>query len=301
MTDTYRTLTSFLSTRSTGEVRAGVDLSAVTWYKIGGPADYLVYPRTGKEAASLVRLCASTEIPVVVLGLGANMLVSDQGFRGVVISLTKFLNGITIRDETIDVQAGAVLEDLILSCEKKGLGGLEYLSGIPGTVGGALTMNAGIDKAEFGSVVSSVYLLNERFEVEVLQRSQIHLGYRSAPQLQNRLLLGCHLTMKSEDPKNLKEVRLEMVAKRAEKQPLEHPSCGSVFKRPPGAYVGPMIQEAGLNPDIVNVNGGAIALGHPIGCSGARIIVSLIYALKEATNYEKPVSVKVEYSAITRR
>jgi UDP-N-acetylmuramate dehydrogenase len=244
--DWKKTILTYLAQHCAGDYFIDEPLSQHTWYRIGGPADVFVYPKSVAALCDLLRQCRSCDAPAYLIGDGANILTSDAGYRGVMINLERYLNRLTFQDMTVAAGAGVLLQTLVLRCEQQQLGGLEYLAGIPGTAGGALIMNAGTDLGEIGSLVSAVDVLTDQMELVRLPAAEINFGYRRAPQLQDKIVVGCTLALKPEQESVLRKRRLNQVQQRAVKQPLEYPSCGSVFKRPPGHYVGKMIQELGL-------------------------------------------------------
>ncbi|MBD3319642.1 MAG: UDP-N-acetylmuramate dehydrogenase, partial [Chitinivibrionales bacterium] len=217
-----------------------------TSYMVGGPADIFALPETIDELAATVQFCADHGIPYFFIGTGANVLVADRGFRGVVLTVSRSLTSMVRRGVFVDVEAGVLLQNLIMFCEKNGLQGVEYLSGIPGTAGGALIMNAGVDKHEIGAVVESVSILDSNGTVATVPQDAISFSYRAAPELQGKTIIGCRLKLALSDSEQLKETRLAQIRKRCAAQPLDLPSCGSVFKRPPGYYVGKLVEDLGL-------------------------------------------------------
>ena len=239
-------LQKFFDTQFAGTCLHDEPLARHTWYCIGGPSDFLAYPANVEDLQRLLQRCRELDVPTYMLGEGANLLVSDSGYRGVMISLTRGLTASDVNNTQVTVEAGALLKDVISFCERHGLGGIEGLSGIPGTIGGALTMNAGANHGEIDDCVASVSLLNTAFEMVELSREQIAFGYRSAPELQDTCILGCTLQLQHDDTERLRQFRLRQIAEREAKQPLDCPSCGSVFKRPAGCYVGKMVEELGL-------------------------------------------------------
>jgi UDP-N-acetylmuramate dehydrogenase len=239
-------LLTYLNKNFAGNYLLDELLSQHTWYRIGGPADVFVYPQHIEDLIDLLSHCRTLDIETCIIGEGANILVHDAGYRGVIIHLAKYINKIAVEGEIITADAGAFLRDLVLLCEKHSLGGMECLSGIPGTVGGALIMNAGTHRGEIGERVSEVSLLNEDCEPIVMDRSHISFKYRNVPELQGHVLLGCKMVLSHEEETILKERRIAQLKERAAKQPVEYPSCGSVFKRPPGYYVGKMVEDLGL-------------------------------------------------------
>lgn len=236
----------FLKHKFEGDFLINEPLTNHTWYKIGGPVDFLVYPKNLIDLKNILSFCLTGQIPVYFLGLGANILVNDPGLRGVIIKLSGYFNFIEKSGDLLKVGAGTRLQDLIIFCEKNELGGLEYLSGIPGTVGGALIMNAGIDKGVISDVVEEVLCLDIDFNELNLKKSEISFGYRSAPELQDKIIFSCFLKFTHQDEEKLRKIRLEQLEKRRKTQPVEYPSCGSVFKRPPGYFAGKLIEDAGL-------------------------------------------------------
>ncbi len=223
-----------------------ISLCDHTWYKTGGKTDFLIYPHNEEELKQILILCDELEIPKFILGGGANVLVSDNGFRGVIIKLSRYLNTMVCKNNQIEVEAGADLQQLIIYCEGCSLGGLQYLSGIPGTVGGALMMNAGTDKGEIGNVVTSVKVIDPQFNTISYSADQIDFCYRYVPQLEDKVILSSILTLTPQPEDELKTIRRELISLRKKKQPLEYPSCGSVFKRPKGNYAGKLIDDLGL-------------------------------------------------------
>lgn len=229
-----------------GEFSFDEPLNNHTWYKIGGAAAVLCSPESEDSLISLLKKCREYEVGFFILGDGANVLVSDSGYDGVVITLKNSMDKCFVHDLTLFAEAGAYLNDVILLAQDNGLAGLESLSGIPGTLGGALYMNAGIDSGNIGDVVDKVMILNENFEMVTLEAKDIDFGYRNVPQLNDKIILATMLKMKPSSSEELSKFRGELLQKRAEKQPLGCPSCGSVFKRPNGFFVGKMVQDLGL-------------------------------------------------------
>lgn len=239
-------LKKLLSEDFKGEFSLNEPLKNHTWYKIGGPADVIAYPKNIDDLKLIINFCKQKNTPYYIIGEGANLLVSDFGFRGVIIKLNRFFNSFQIKDMIIIADAGVSFNDLILYCEEKNLGGLEYLSGIPGSVGGMLMMNAGTSKGEIGEILEKVCYLDENLNVSILDKTQITFDYRYVKEFQDKILLTCELKVREDDGNRLKKLRLAQLQMRAAKQPLEYPSCGSVFKRPENHYVGKMVEDLHL-------------------------------------------------------
>ncbi|MBD3420312.1 MAG: UDP-N-acetylmuramate dehydrogenase [Chitinivibrionales bacterium] len=241
-----QSLSDFFAKYLHGDCLPDEPLSRHTSYRVGGPADYFVYPRDRDDILRLLTVCRRSATPTFFLGDGANVLAADEGFRGVVICLTKYFTSISHNGLEVLAECGVPLEKAVRYCEQHSLGGIEYHAGIPGTLGGALTMNAGTDKGEIGGRVVWVELIDETLELVTMPREEIFFGYRSAPQLQGKALLRCKLSMLPADFEILRQRRESQVARRSARQPVEYPSCGSVFKRPPGRFVGQMVEASGL-------------------------------------------------------
>jgi UDP-N-acetylmuramate dehydrogenase len=233
------------------EVKTNEVLAPYTSYNIGGPTAVWVAPGTEEGIASVLEIVYASGVPLFILGRGSNLLVSDNGWQGATLYVGKNLSGWTIKGRDARVLAGTLLMDLITATVENGLAGMELLAGIPGGVGGALRMNAGAFGQEIESVTVSVkgFLFDgSPFEAS---RNEIDFAYRRVPSLEDVVITSGHLRFNMENVAVLQERMKDIVALRAKKQPLEYPSCGSVFKRPPGYYAGALIEEAGLRGEKV--------------------------------------------------
>ncbi|HNU72939.1 MAG TPA: FAD-binding protein, partial [Thermodesulfobacteriota bacterium] len=184
MKNTWSEIHRYFETNFRGDVLVDEPLAPHTWYRIGGPADFFAYPADVEDLGMLLDTAAAADCPVAIIGDGANMLVHDNGYRGIVLSLTRYFTVITRNELMVEAQAGVLLPDLVLFCEINNLGGLEHLSGIPGSVGGALIMNAGTRAAEFGDVVHDVTVLESGNRLVEIPAATINFTYRSTPELQ---------------------------------------------------------------------------------------------------------------------
>ncbi len=229
------------------QVRQEEPMSAHTTFRIGGPAKIFVSPGSEEELKSLADLLRKKKIPWFILGKGSNVLVSDKGFDGVVIQIGKGLGNICARGNTLDADAGVLLSRIAKKALEAGLTGLEFAAGIPGTVGGAVVMNAGAYGSEMKDVLTKVRVLTEEGSIKEISADRLELGYRTSSVLKNGwIVLGARFCLKQGDPKQI-QARIEELAKlRRSKQPLEYPSAGSTFKRPEGFFAGKLIQDAGL-------------------------------------------------------
>ena len=217
-----------------------------TFTKTGGPADILAFPKSKEEIIQLINYCKETAIPWLVLGNASNLIVRDGGIRGMVIMLEK-MNHITVIDETLIVEAGAKLIDTTYKALEHSLTGFEFACGIPGSVGGAIYMNAGAYGGEIKDVCYSVEVLFEDGTIHTLTNEEMDFSYRHSI-LQNQHCVVLQTTFQLK-PGNYEEIKIrmaELTYLRESKQPLEYPSCGSVFKRPEGHFTGKLIQDAGL-------------------------------------------------------
>lgn len=218
-----------------------------TTFRIGGPADALALPKTPEEVAEVVRFCHEHAQPYYVLGNGSNLLVSDEGYRGLVLQLYRNFNDIQVNGETITVQSGAMLAAVARTAYQAGLTGLEFASGIPGTIGGAVVMNAGAYGGEMKNVLKEVTVLTKEGEVLVIPAKALELGYRTSVIPKNGwIVLGAVLQLKKGDQEQILARMEELKEQRITKQPLDLPSAGSTFKRPEGYFAGKLIMDAGL-------------------------------------------------------
>ena len=218
-----------------------------TTFRIGGPADALALPKTPEEVAEVVRFCHEHAQPYYVLGNGSNLLVSDEGYRGLVLQLYRNFNDIQVNGETITVQSGAMLAAVARTAYQTGLTGLEFASGIPGTIGGAVVMNAGAYGGEMKHVLREVTVLTKEGEVLAIPAKALELGYRTSVIPKNGwIVLGAVLQLKKGDPEQILARMEELKEQRITKQPLDLPSAGSTFKRPEGYFAGKLIMDAGL-------------------------------------------------------
>nr|WP_179299892.1 UDP-N-acetylmuramate dehydrogenase [Enterococcus gallinarum] len=217
-----------------------------TYTKTGGPADILAFPKSAKEVEQIVAYCRETDTPWLVLGNASNLIVRDGGIRGVVIMLSE-MNQITVEDTTLIVEAGAKLNDTTYVALHESLTGFEFACGIPGSVGGAVFMNAGAYDGEIQDIFASCDVLLADGRVVTMMKEEMAFSYRhSTLQDQHAIILSARFDLAQGDQDQIKKRMDELTELRQLKQPLEYPSCGSVFKRPVGHFTGKLIQDAGL-------------------------------------------------------
>ena len=235
-------------------VRLQEPMSAHTTFRIGGPADYFVEPGSESVLKELLLLGRETETPFFILGNGSNLLVSDEGYRGVMISLRGF-DEISFREgesteagKTImTAGCGVLLSKAAMQAAERGLTGFEFAGGIPGTLGGAVTMNAGAYGGEIRDVILSARVMTKAGDVRELSAEELDLSYRhSIIQEKDLIVLSADFAFAHGDEEQIKEQMRQLNTQRREKQPLEYGSAGSTFKRPEGYFAGKLIQDAGL-------------------------------------------------------
>lgn len=254
-------------------------------FKVGGPADILVRPTSEEEIKAVFKLVESNNIPFLVKGNGTNILIKDGGFRGVVIEIADNFSDFRIEDDEIVVQTGALLSKIGRDAMNACLKGFEFASGIPGTLGGALAMNAGAYGGEMKNVVKSVRLMDADGNIFEYSNEDMKFGYRHSI-LSDRQLIALSAVIKLEKG-DFEEIKAEMenlAHQRRSKQPLEYPSAGSTFKRPEGYFAGKLIQDANLKG--VSVGGAQVSQKHSgfvinYDNATAKDVVDLIEHVKE--------------------
>ena len=228
-----------------GEIWEKIILKSKTTNQIGGEDSLYVCPNNSEDLRCLNSYLVQNDLPRFVLGGGANVLISDRGFRGVVIHLKEFVQ-LSFSGSTVVGGAGLVLDDFIVTCLRNGYRGLENLSGIPGSLGGALRMNAGAFGAEISDHLISVKCMDYQGNFKVLSRSEANFSYRKASCLQNMYILEAKFKFPCSKKETLFIVREEILNQRRKRQPWQYPTTGSVFKRPSGYYAGELIEKVGL-------------------------------------------------------
>ena len=228
-------------------VLCGEPMKKHVTFRIGGPADYFVIPHSEEEVSALIRSCRELDVPMFLLGNGSNLLVSDGGFRGVVVQLFKNYNDVNVDGTVITARAGALNSVVAKRALDAGLTGYEFAAGIPGTIGGAVVMNAGAYGSEMKNVLTEVTVLDENGERKVIPASELELGYRTSAIIKRGyIVLEAKLQLAEGVPEEIAGRMEELKQQRVSKQPLEYPSAGSTFKRPEGYFAGKLIMDAGL-------------------------------------------------------
>ncbi len=274
MTDSSKMLTLLRNAVGEDCVCEQESMKKHTTFRIGGPADLFAAPKSVEEICQIIQICREQDYPFYVIGNGSNLLVSDAGYRGLVLQLYRNFSQIMVNKDAVCVsensdqdvcchdgisqkdspescvitaQSGAMLSVIAKRALEAGLTGLEFASGIPGTLGGAVVMNAGAYGGEMKQVLVSATVLTRNGEVREIPASELQLGYRQSAVLPNGwIVLEAKLALKKGDPAVIKNCMEELKEQRVKKQPLELPSAGSTFKRPEGYFAGKLIMDAGL-------------------------------------------------------
>lgn len=222
-------------------------MASHTTFRIGGLADCFVQLENTEQLIKVQKYLSQVGVPFFVLGNGSNLLVSDAGFRGVILQIGSKMNRVTVEGNVIVAQAGASMAQIARTAMEHELTGMEFASGIPGTIGGGVVMNAGAYGGELSQIVTQVNVVNSEGGIMELDNETMEFGYRTSTIRNNPFTVTeVILRLEKGDKQQIRERMEELAAKRREKQPLEYPSAGSTFKRPAGHYAGQLIMEAGL-------------------------------------------------------
>lgn len=291
-----------LKKKNYGKVLEEVSLTKYTSYKTGGIARIMIFPKTISDLVSILKLCERNNIKSMILGYGSNVLFSDQPYEGVIIKLDE-LDEIEITRNKIRVGAGYSLIKLALTAAKKGLTGLEFASGIPGSVGGAVYMNAGAYKSDMGYVVTQVKVLTPDYEVITMVNRECEFHYRSSffQKHKNYIILEATFKLAYGDRNSIEEVMRERKQRRMESQPLEYPSAGSVFRNPENMFAGKLIEDLGLKG--LTRGGAQISRKHAnfiinIGNAKSQDIMDLIELIQQMVKESYGVDLHVEQEFI---
>lgn len=227
-------------------IKENEPLKNYTYTKLGGKADFLLFPNTNEEVQKILQYTDANNIPLTILGHGANVIIKDGGIRGIVLNLSN-LNKMSANGDKITAQGGASIIDVSKFALEEGLAGLEFSCGIPGSVGGALYMNAGAYGGEISDVLYRAVVLNKDSKILTLEKEDLKAEYRTSTIAKmGYIVLEATFQLKEANYQDIKAKMDDLTEQRESKQPLEYPSCGSVFKRPPGYFAGKLIQDSGL-------------------------------------------------------
>ena len=222
-------------------------MSRHTTFRVGGPADLFVEIASGEELAAMRSICLAENIPFRILGRGSNMLVGDGGYRGVIFHMGDAFSGMSLEGNVITAEAGVTLSSLARFARDNSLTGLEFAAGIPGSLGGALVMNAGAYGGEMKDVVREIRIMDSQGNLRWIPAEEAQLTYRHSRLMEEDwVAMGARMELKAGDVEAINATMADLAERRRSKQPLEHPSAGSTFKRPTGYFAGKLIQDAGL-------------------------------------------------------
>lgn len=229
------------------QIRIEEPMKNHTTFRVGGPAELFLMPRTPEEVRHIVKLLNKESVPYYILGNGSNLLVADQGYRGVIVQIYKEMNQIGIEGDVVKAQAGALVSAVANRALEAGLAGFEFAAGIPGTLGGACVMNAGAYGGEMKDVLKEVTVLTPAGQIITIPEDELEMGYRtSIIARKGYIVLEAQIQLHAGDKNAIKAIMDDLKERRVSKQPLEYPSAGSTFKRPEGYFAGKLIQDAGL-------------------------------------------------------
>lgn len=230
-----------------GEVLFDEPMSKHTSFKIGGPVDVMIIPQNEEQLVNGVKICRSNNIDFYIMGNGSNLLVRDGGIRGVVIKINEGYNNIEFQDTKVYCQSGALLTAVSRRSFNQSLTGMEFANGIPGTIGGGVTMNAGAYGGEMKDIITRVRVLDKNNNIIEYTNEDMNFRYRGSRVVDEGLIvLGVEILLEQGDYSKIEETMRDLTHKRTSKQPLELPSGGSTFKRPEGHFAGKLIEDSGL-------------------------------------------------------
>jgi UDP-N-acetylmuramate dehydrogenase len=278
-------------------VETDYPLAKRTWYGLGGPADYFIRPKTTKQLKEVIERCNENEIRIYVMGFGSNLLIGDDGLRAAVINLeAEQFAQIKYDAQEVTAWAGAELSRLVLKCVEKGLSGIEALTGIPGSVGGAVKMNAGGNFGDFGSSVESVTLMDSSGNVFEKSKPELEFDYRQT-NITAKFILNARLKLNTADPDQIMRTVKEIWIYKKNSQPLNTKNSGCIFKNPAGASSGALIDRAGLKG--LQIGGAIVSDKHANfiiakeGCC-SRDVMRLIEAIKQRVKEQFDVELELE-------
>ncbi len=295
----YSEITKFVDIDS---IKFNEPMKNHTSFRVGGLADVLVKPKSEEEIINLIKYLKENTIPYFVMGNGSNLLVKDGGIRGVVIKISKEFSCFKIDRNKIFVSAGCMLSVIGKALLKEGLTGFEFASGIPGTIGGALTMNAGAYGGEMKDIVREVKVIDENGDIKILTNKEMEFSYRkSILNRKNYVILSATLELNKGNIDEIKYTMNEITKKRVTNQPLNMPSAGSTFKRPEGYFAAKLIEDAGLKG--LTLRGAQVSDKHSgfiinNGDATAKDLLNLMYIVKNIVKSKFNIQLEEEVKII---
>ena len=280
-----------------GQLLQNEPMAAHTTFRVGGPADLMFFPASEEQVCAALKLAEEHDVPAMVIGNGSNMIVRDGGIRGLVIVLGERFSAVEISDNVLCAQAGASMARIASAAQAKALAGLEFASGIPGSLGGGCAMNAGAYGGQLSDVlIDARVLLNG--EVRTMTRDELQMGYRTTlPLREGGIVLSARFALTPDDGAAIQERMKDLNARRRDKQPLNFPSAGSTFKRPEGYFAGALIEQAGLKGR--TIGGAQVSEKHAgfiinIGGATAQDILELIAHVQKVVMEQFGVALETE-------
>lgn len=277
-------------------------MDSCTSLKVGGRADLIVYPENIEDIKETVLYAKKEGLQLFILGLGSNLLVGDRGIRGIVVNLARGFKGIRLmNDNLLDCSAGASLGLVVSQSAKHGLKGAEFLSGIPGTLGGAVRMNAGAFGSEMKDIIETVTFMNQDGEIVKRGKETLRFEYRNLHIDDDAIILSATLSLASDDEEAVRKRIKHFAKERAIKQPLGSATAGSVFKNPPGDFAGRLIEEAGLKGMLMG--GAKLSEKHAnfienVGAASAADILALIEIIKDRVFKNSGIMLETEVQIV---
>lgn len=283
-------------------VKLDEPLNKYTMTKLGGPADVFVMPETEEQAGAVVKYARANQIDILLLGNGSNMVVRDGGVRGIVLNFAK-LDKIEVNDQELYAQSGALIKEVSKIAASHQLSGLEFSCGIPGSIGGAMAMNAGAYGGEINDVIKSCKVLTKDGDILTLSKEELKLGYRKSIIADaGYYALSSVFSLKVGDQAQIDATIADLTEKRESRQPLEYPSAGSVFKRPPGHFAGKLIQDSGLQGH--GVGGAEVSTKHAgfiinkTGTATATDYIETIHMVQRVVKEKFDISLETEVKIV---
>lgn len=298
MKDIIKALKAIMATEN---IKVNEPMKNHTSFQVGGPADLFLTPQTPAELQKVLEICKNSGKPFYLMGNGSNLIVKDSGYQGIIIN-TRALNKVNRVGESLIAEPGISLEKLAQVALKEKLTGLEFASGIPGSLGGAVTMNAGAYDGEMKEIIKSITIITEDGSLQTISAEQCYFGYRSSVLQQHPwVLVSVELSLKQGDEQAIAAKMQDLNNQRQAKQPLEYPSAGSTFRRPAGYYAGKLVQDAGFQG--YSIGGAQVSEKHSgfvinKGGATASDILNLIHAIQAGVKEKFDVDLKTEVIVI---
>ena len=286
---------------SSDELQINEEMKNHIYFKVGGKVDILLNPSNSEQIIETLKICKGNNIPYYIIGNGSNILVKDGGIRGIVIKLCK-VDNIEVNGNEIKAYGGALLKDISTNALNNSLTGFEFACGIPGSVGGAVFMNAGAYNGEIKDVIKEAEVMDKDGNIFTLSKDELELGYRASKVMKDNLIvISATFLLESGDEQKIEARIKDLTFKREERQPLEYPSAGSTFKRPEGHFAGKLIEDAGLKG--YSIGGAAVSSKHSgfvinKGGATAKDVLDLIKYVQDTVKQKFDVELNPEIRII---